>query len=160
MQLTETYDVFNKILSLLTTKKILYKVTEHTPVFTSEEAAKIRGVAAEFGAKALVLKAETLTVLCVVPGDKKLDSKKVKSLLGSKSLRFATEGEVEVLCTGVKIGSVPPFGSIFGLKTIFDRSFDRLGEVTFNPGRHEKTIWMACQDLLACEQPQLAEISC
>jgi hypothetical protein len=42
--------VFEKIINLLESKHVAYKLTEHAPVRTSEEAARIRGVALKTGA--------------------------------------------------------------------------------------------------------------
>jgi hypothetical protein len=43
--------VFEKILALLEKHNIPYKLTEHEPVRTSQEAARIRGAALKTGAK-------------------------------------------------------------------------------------------------------------
>ncbi len=46
--------VFEKIITLLESKHTAYKLTEHEPVRTSEEAARIRGVPLKTGAKAMI----------------------------------------------------------------------------------------------------------
>jgi Ala-tRNA(Pro) deacylase len=90
----------------------------------------------------------------VLPADRKLASKAVRQAAGIKSLRFATREEVEQL-TGLAPGSIPPFGSLFGLATWCD---ERLGEherINFNAGDHAVSINMAHADYLAAEAPQL-----
>lgn len=44
------------IKELLNSNGITYEVSEHEPVYTSEQAAKVRGVELKTGVKALVLK--------------------------------------------------------------------------------------------------------
>src|SRR4051812_37735220 len=100
--------VFERIEQKLQAAGIPFGVTRHAPVFTSEEAAAIRGAPLASGAKALVVKAGEPFLLLIVPADRKLDSKKAKSALGVKSLRFATAEEVEQVTT-LRPGSIPPF---------------------------------------------------
>src|SRR4051794_35050416 len=93
--------------------------TRHAPGDTHEGAAPGRGTPPARGAKALVVKAGESFRLLVVPADRKLDSRKARAALGVRSLRFATREEVEQL-TGLRPGSIPPFGSLFGLTTSCD----------------------------------------
>src|SRR5688572_13873603 len=102
---------FEKIIQLLDSNNIQYRLVEHQPVFTSEEAAKVRGFELKQGAKSLILKSPDGFVMAVVPGNKKLDSKKLKKILGVKDIRFATAEEVKQVA-GVEIGAVYPFGQL------------------------------------------------
>src|SRR5215831_19354052 len=111
--------VFDRLHEKLRAGGITFTVLQHEPVYTSEQAAAVRGVPLASGAKALVLKAGDAFVLAVVPADRKLDSKKARTVLGSRSIRFASREEVEQL-TGLQQGSIPPFGSLFGLPTWCD----------------------------------------
>jgi len=60
------------IKELLDKNNIHYEVSEHEPVYTSEQAAKVRRVKLRTGAKALVLKTrEGGFVMGLVAADKK-----------------------------------------------------------------------------------------
>lgn len=147
-------NVFERLLERLNGQGIGHEVLHHTPVYTSEEAAQVRGTPLASGAKALVCKADDRFVMIVLPADRKLDSKLVRKSQGAKSLRFASREEVEQL-TGLAPGSIPPFGSLFGLETWCD---ERLGEherINFNAGDHSISISLRHADYLAAEQPKL-----
>src|SRR5262245_64856413 len=105
--------VFERIEERLSARGVAFTVSRHEPVFTSEQAAAVRGVALGSGAKALVVKAGEAFVLFVLPADRKLDSKKARAATGVRELRFATKEEV-LQWTGLAPGSIPPFGSLFG----------------------------------------------
>jgi Ala-tRNA(Pro) deacylase len=150
--------VFERIEEKLTAAGIAFGVLRHAPVYTSEEAAAIRGVPLCSGAKALIVKAGEEFVLLVVPADRKLDSKKARTALGVKSLRFASREEVEQL-TGLQPGSIPPFGSLFGLPTRCDPALRSNEQINFNAGDHTISVSMTCTDYLAVEQPALAELT-
>src|SRR5438876_9099193 len=114
-----TKAVFERITELLGHKAIGYDVLRHAPVFTSEEAAAIRGTPLASGAKALICKADDRFLMIVLPADRKLASKLVRKAAGAKSLRFASRDEVEQI-TGLSPGSIPPFGSLFNVATWCD----------------------------------------
>jgi len=150
--------VFERLSAWLVEKTIPFDVLRHTPVFTSEEAAAVRGTPLASGAKALICRADDRFVMIVLPADRKLASKAVRRAGGIKSLRFASREEVEQL-TGLQPGSIPPFGSLFGLPTWCD---ERLGEqprINFNAGDHSISISMAYGDYLAAEQPVMGQFA-
>ena len=74
--------VFERIEQKLTAAGVRFVVTRHAPVFTSEEAAAVRGAPLSSGAKALIVKAGDDFVLLVIPADRKLDSKLARAAQG------------------------------------------------------------------------------
>ena len=150
--------VFDRIESLLKDRGITFQVLRHEPVFTSEEAARVRGTPLASGAKALIIKVEEGFVMFVVPADRKLDSHAVRRAKGWRKMRFATREEVLEL-TGLTPGSIPPFGSLFGLSTHCD---ERLGEneiINFNVGDHGISVSMRYADYVLVEKPELGKFA-
>src|SRR5262245_61135061 len=145
---------FDRMSELLRSKSIDFDVLRHAPVFTSEQAAQVRGTPLASGAKALICKADERFVMIVLPADRKLSSKAVRKGEGVKSLRFATREEVEQI-TGLAPGSIPPFGSLFGLPTLCDERLSEHPQINFNAGDHAISISMAYADYLTAEQPKL-----
>ena len=77
---------------------------------------------------------------------------------GWNRLRFATPEEVLEL-TGLTPGSIPPFGSLFGLHTHCD---ERLGEnevINFNAGDHGISVSMRYADYVLVEKPELGKFA-
>jgi Ala-tRNA(Pro) deacylase len=135
-----------------------FTVTRHEPVFTSEQAAAVRGTSLASGAKALIVKAGERFVLLVLPADRKLDSKQARTALGVKALRFATKEEVLEL-TGLQPGAIPPFGSLFGLPTYCDPALRASASINFNAGDHAISVQMAYADYLRVEEPTLGSLT-
>lgn len=150
--------VFEKILALLEEHNVPYKLTQHESVRTSEEAARIRGVALKTGAKAMIIRGKDDYYLFVLPADKRIDWKRVRALLHLSNLRFATEEEAENVAH-VKMGSVPPFGNILGLPTYFDEGLFESEVVNFNPGSTTHSIAMKSADLRALVSPVVASFA-
>lgn len=144
--------VFEKIINLLESKHVAYKLTEHAPVRTSEEAARIRGVPLKTGAKAMIARCKDDYYLLVLPADKQIDWKRLRSILQVRDIRLATAEEAEQVAQ-VQMGSVPPFGNVLGLPTYFDTGLFENEVVNFNPGSITHSIAMQSADLRALVTP-------
>ena len=150
--------VFMRVENLLKQHGVSFGVLQHQPVFTSQEAAAVRGVALSTGAKALICKVDDRFVMFVIPGDRKLDSKRIRQNLGVHALRFATPEELREL-TGLPPGAVPPFGSLFGLLTHCDARLTENEKINFNAGDHSISVSLRSSDYLQVEKPSLASLT-
>lgn len=149
-------NLFDKIISLLNSYKIQYKVFEHRAVFTSEEAAEIRGTKLSQGAKALIMFGDKMPLMIVLPADRKIDFKKFKSATGIKNLEMATADKVKALA-GVEIGAVPPFGDLLNLPLYVDSHLKEEEEIIFNAGLHTKSIQMRYRDFEKIAKPIIGD---
>ncbi len=152
--------VFEKVKKLLDENKVEYKLLTHEPVYTSEQAAKMRGKGIleglKRGAKAMIFRCDDKYVQCVVPAHKIVDIKKVKVLLNAKKVKLASPEEV-LQVTDCEIGSVPPFGNVFNLLVYCDK--DLAEEIDFNAGLHDTSITMKRKDWEKIVKPIIVDIS-
>ena len=146
--------VFARVEGLLKQHGVTFDVLRHEPVFTSEEAAQVRGTPLSSGAKALICKGGDELVMFVVPADRKLANRKIRHTQAWRKLRFASRDEVQQL-TGLTPGSIPPFGSLFELPTLCDTRLGQNETINFNAGDHSISVRMRYEDYLQVEQPQL-----
>lgn len=142
----------------LTAEGARFRLLEHAPVFTSAEAARVRGTPIESGAKALVLLAADAPVQVVLPGRRRVDNAKVRAILGTRTLRFATPEELLAL-TGCVPGAVPPFGNLFGLPVLVDAALAVREEIAFNAGSNSASIIMAGADFLRLSGARVLHLS-
>lgn len=150
--------VFQRVEALLGEHQVAFDVMRHAPVYTSQEAAAIRGTPLASGAKALVCKGDDAVVMFVVPADRKLDSKAIRQSRGWRKLRFVTREEV-VEITGLEPGSIPPFGSLFGLRTFCDERLAENERINFNAGDHSISVSMRYADYVRVESPELGKFA-
>ena len=144
--------VFFRLEKLLKERGVSFEVLRHEPVFTSQEAAAVRGVALSSGAKALICKVDAAFVMFVIPANLKLDSKQVRQALRIRALRFAKPEELQQL-TGLTPGAVPPFGSLFGLPTYCDTCLAENERINFNAGDNSISVSLHYEDYLKVENP-------
>jgi len=151
-------ELFEKIVDALNKEKILYKILEHKAVYTSQEAAQVRGTQLKQGAKALVCKLEKGFIQAVISAAKELDTEKLKKILDVKNIALASADDVKKIA-GISIGAVPPFGNLFGVHVYLDKSIMENDEVAFNAGLHTKSIIMKATDLLKITGGKIGEFS-
>jgi len=85
------------------------RVSEDT-IFTVADAARTVGAPPEAILKSLILVADrSRRVLALMAGENRMDLKKIRALVGARSLRMATPEEV-FEWSGFRVGGVPPIG--------------------------------------------------
>lgn len=142
-------NIVEKVKELLELHQITYKLMEHEPTPTSIDAARVRGVSLEQGIKAIIIKLRDKNaenIMITLPGNRKIDSKKVRLHL-KQDFSFENS-EVIFQKYGVKIGGIPPFGKVFGLKMLVDNMIFQNARVDFNCGTQSKSIEIAGSDYL------------
>src|SRR3989344_3778587 len=139
---------------LLEEKGVSYKLLAHERVFTSEEAARIRGVPLSSGVKAMVVKAADGYAMVLVPGNMRIDFEKLRDKIGK--VKLASPEEVFRI-TGCEVGSVHPFGNLFGLRVLMDRHVLDNETVNFNAGMHEVSINMNPRDMAGIIKPEIGD---
>ena len=94
----------------------------------------------------------------VLPGSRRVDNARVRALLGTRTLRFATPEELLAL-TGCVPGAVPPFGNLFGLPVLVDAALAAREEIAFNAGSNDVSIVMAAADFLRLSGARVERVS-
>ena len=158
---TETEEVFQKLKKLFDDNQIKYKLLVHGgDAKTSEEVAKLRGTPLATGAKSMIIKIDDGFIDVVIPADKKFSSRPAKKFLKTDCLRFGTKEELFSLTHCIQ-GSVPPFGSLFGLKTYVDENLinnKNYDFISFNAGLRTKSFQIKKDDYLSLEKPIICKI--
>lgn len=153
-----------RLTALLTAERVPFETFEHAPVRTSAQAAETRpGYTLRQGAKAILLRVkrnatDTFFVMLALPADRQFDKRKVKHLLSARDLRFATESEVSALTGGVEPGGVPPFGNLWGLAVLADRTLFENERIVFNAGDRRFSLAMPSADYRRIVQPQVVDL--
>lgn len=127
-------------------QSIPHEITEHEPVFTCEQACRVRGNKPCEGSKNLLLRsAEGEFILAVLPGDMAIDFRRLEKFIGTKKLRFAIDEEI-ISEVGCEKGCVPPFGHAKPHRTFVDPRLFESEHIYFNPGNHSKTVKIRAGD--------------
>jgi Ala-tRNA(Pro) deacylase len=134
--------------------RISYEITEHKAVYNMAEAAEISLPYPEFEAKNLFVRDDKKRsyYLITVKGDKRVDLKEFRQKQGTRSLSFASDGDLMAFL-GLIPGAVTPLGLLNDsekrVQFFLDREFlQGEGMIGVHPNDNTATIWMKTADLL------------
>lgn len=150
----------NEIIRILHEQDISFEHLKHdrTPV-SSEETAKMRGMALEDGIKALMLRGKKTkkNYLFNLSAHLKIDMKAVAEVVGEKC--DFEDPAVILERYGLEIGAVPPFGNLMNVDTYFDQKILERPNAAFNCGLRTESIAMKSEDLIKVIDPNLGNFS-
>lgn len=136
-----------RVREYIVSKKIDASIVELSRSTSSSRlAAEALGCSIAQIAKSIVFCGER-NVVVVISGDKKVDMKKLESVVGGK-LRVAGLDEVYEI-TGYRAGGVPPFPHKEGIKVILDSSIKRFSEIWASAGTPNSVMRLKTMHLIS-----------
>jgi Ala-tRNA(Pro) deacylase len=142
----------------LTNRGVWFDTIIHRPAYTAQAAARAMHLSPTEVAKGVLIKADEY-LLAVVPAFSHVDLVAIRNLLDAKDVAVVHELELIDHFPDCESGAVPPFGSMYGIRTVIDESLTQQHEITFCGNRHREAIRMQYQDYSEIERPEVAEIA-
>jgi len=147
-----------RLRELLDIGGVVYQHHKHPTAYTARQTAKSVHVPETEMVKTLIVNADGLLRMAVVPADCMLDLKHMKFITRSENIRLATETELSEAFPDCELGAMPPFGSLFGLPVYCDVRLENNDFVEFNAGTHSDTIRMDFLDFKRLASPTMTDI--
>lgn len=147
------------VTEFLDQKGVKYEIREHRPVFTAQQMASEEHAAGITVAKPVIVKADGKYYMCVLPACYKIDLDALRNQLGAKELDLADEKEMAKLFPDCALGAEPPFGNLYDLPTIMDKTLESDERILFQASTHEKAIRMGRADYQKLVQPKVLKFS-
>lgn len=152
-------ELTKKIIKILDDHKISYDTFEHAKAMSCEEAATLRSMPLKFGGKSILFKDKNGFKLFTLAAHKKVDNTKVRKILKSQKLRFATNEELKSLA-GVEKGALSPIGKkLYPFDHYIDNSILENEYIVFNAAVITLTVVMKVSDYLKIVEAQFCDFS-
>lgn len=142
----------DEVLGLLNQKGIAYKVERHVPVYTIEEMDALNLPFSNFVVKNLFLRdyKGREHYLVVLKKDKNADLKRLRGIIGSTPLSFASEDRLAKYL-GLSKGEVTPFGALndesHSVRIFIDSDIVKDGSLAIHPNDNRATVLIGIDDL-------------
>ncbi len=121
-------------------------------------AARATGFALEKVVKTLVVDAgQGRHALALIPGNRRLDAKRLASALAVKQVRLAGVHAAQ-RASGYVVGGISPFGTAHQMEAVMEAQLLSAGEVLINAGRRGIMLKMAPTDIAAVLQCRVLAI--
>ena len=142
-------------------RKVKYKAIAHRDIYDAQRLAQELHTPGREVAKTVLLRADHAYayVVAVLPATKTIDFKKVSAALGGSEIELATELEIKEHCPDCEIGTLPPFGSQYGMQTLVEESLAKDEEIVFEGNSHHEAIRMRYDDFHQIEEPLVAKFA-
>lgn len=136
-----------------------HHLVEYEPGRDIETAAERRGIAIERILKTMVVRVgEGQYVLVMVPGDRMIDWKALRALLGERRLSLADADEA-FEATGFRRGTITPFGAAGNWPVVVEAAMVGTGEVSVGSGRDGVAVHLDADDLIGTTAAEVAGVS-
>lgn len=129
-----------KVIKFLDRAKVRYEPVKHRTVYTAYDKAATSRVPPKIVGKTLVLSLAKQLALVLIPANKNLDKNKLKKAAKAKKVDFVSERIIKNKLKGVKVGAIPPFGSLWKLQTFVDRTLLKAPKIIVNAGDYNWSI--------------------
>jgi Ala-tRNA(Pro) deacylase len=147
-----------RLIDFLEQSKVRYEVLHHPEAFTSHELAAIEHVKGKDRAKVVMVKAGAEIIMAVLPTDRRIDLEMIGKITGQPTA-VAVEGEFKPLFPDCAIGTMPPFGHLYGVATYVDRSITEADRLVFEAGTHSDAIKMRYADYERLANPIIVDFA-
>lgn len=143
-----------KLIEFLNQNKVRYQVLHHPEAFTAQELAAIEHVKGKYHAKVVMAKMDGQLRMLVLPADRRVELERL-----GKGAMLATEAEFKATFPDCAIGTMPPFGRLYGVETWVDKSLAGDETIVFEAGTHSDAIKMGYADYARLAAPKVAEFA-
>ena len=131
----------------------------HPTAYTAKELAAAEHVPQHRVAKVVVFTGDEGYGMAVLPADYVVDLQELRSALGLKRVRLATEKELDGLFPDCELGAMPPFGNLYNLPTFVESSLTEEETIAFNAGSHRDVLYVSFEEYKRLVQPKIIHFS-
>ena len=134
-------------------RNVAHETLLHRPAPSAAHRAQSVHVSGARVAKAVLVRSGSTYVLAVLPATHRIDLERLEAILRIVGLAIATEDELERVFADCERGAVPPFGSLYGLRTVVDASLSGGSEIVIDGNVRHEGMTMRYRDFEALESP-------
>jgi Ala-tRNA(Pro) deacylase len=136
-----------------------FQSMRHPEVYTAQEVAAAQHISGHQLAKVVMVRADDEMAMLVLPASCRVDFGKLRTFLGVKKARLATEVEFGDIFSDCEIGAMPPFGNLYELPVYVDRALAEVSEIVFKVGTHRDSMKIRYSDFERLAGPKVGDFS-
>ncbi|MFN2222797.1 MAG: YbaK/EbsC family protein [Chloroflexota bacterium] len=139
--------------------QVEYSTVEHSPAYTAQEIAAISHIPGKELAKSVIVKMDDKMVMAVLPASRRINFSRLKEITNAKTVELATEREFVELFPDCQLGAMPPFGNLYDMDVLVDKSLAEDEEIAFNACNHHELIRLSFKDFTKLVKPTILEFT-
>lgn len=144
---------------MLQLRGISFEEMQHPDVYTAQEVAQREHFSGHRVAKVVVVMVDERPVELVLPASRHANLERVRKVLNARTVRLATEDEMERYFGGCEVGALPPLRHWRDVPVLMDKALNVEGDILFQAGTHHDAVRLRFRDWYELVDPQVASIS-
>ncbi len=148
-----------KLKDFLDSNNIKYVTIEHSRAYTANEIAATAHIPGKELAKTVMVKIDGKMTMTVLPAYCKINFELLQEAAGASNVELSSEQEFKDMFPGCEIGAMPPFGNLYGMEVLVDKSLCEDEEIAFNAGSHTELIRLSYKDFEGLVKPKVVKFS-
>lgn len=128
------------------------------PTRTTDMAAASLGLDKSEVGKTLVVEADGQAVVVILPGSRRLDTRKLKKVTGASRIRFVTPEDVASL-TGYFLSGMPPIAHASNLPVYIDHRLLSIPVIYTCGGQNNTVLKIKPTDLISAGGAQIVDVA-
>ena len=149
-----------RIEDYLRENEIPYQTQHHPRAITAQEVAATEHVPGRMFAKTVMVSTDRDEMcMLALPAPYHVNPEKAATALGATEARLADEGRFAETFPDCEVGSMPPFGHLYGVPVYVDEALANNETIVFRAGTHADTMSVAYADFERLVEPTIADFS-
>lgn len=141
-------------------KGVRYHVVSHHATYDAQRMSQALHTSGHDVAKTVLLRCPLGNyAVAVLPAADSVDLARASDALNVDHVELASETELANICDDCAVGSLPPFGSQYEMRTLVDQQLAEKDDFVFEGNDHYEAIRMKYADFAELEQPIVAQFS-
>ncbi|MCE5211963.1 MAG: YbaK/EbsC family protein [Deltaproteobacteria bacterium] len=148
-----------KIKEFLDNQAVKYVNISHSPAYTAQEIAQSAHIHGKELAKTIIVFIEGKMAMAVLPAVYSIDFDYFRKEIGAKKIELASEQQFRDIFPDCELGSMPPFGNLYGMEVYVDKHLAEDEEIAFNAGSLSELIRMSYRDFERLVKPKVVRFT-
>ena len=132
---------------------IPYTILQHDAAFTAHSVAAVTHVPERQLLKSIVLQIDGRHWLAVLRADHRINLNLIRHAFGAHAVQLSHEEDLTTLFPDCQLGTMPPFGNLYGLPVLMDEAVLEDEEIFFNACSNIRVIRMKLEDFKRLVKP-------
>ena len=151
-------EIPKKLIDYLNERKVTYEILHHPPAFSAQRIAQAEHIKGEHHAKVVMVKSGDQHLMMVVPSNRWIDLEKLEKITG-QPVSLDNEPELSSLFPDCALGTMPPFGNLYGVVTYVDKTLAQQDYIVFEAGTYTDSIKLSYVDYERIVRPEIGDLA-
>ncbi len=139
--------------------QVPYMLQHHAQAFSGQKIAESEHIPGKMVAKTVIVLADNKLIALVLPASYHADLNKVMAILGARDIRLAHEAEFANVFPDCEVGTMPPFGNLYGIAVYVEKSLTEEETMVFPVGTYTDTMSLKYADFERLVHPIVIEFA-